>query len=99
MKKTFVSAAMAVLLAISLASIAFAAPAANNQAVPFKGTWQAQEVIIDPGPPTFLHGIGSGNATQLGRYTISYDPVVAPPTATTAGTFGAPHRDTVTFVR
>src|SRR5258708_2445079 len=98
MKKTFVSAAMAVLLAISLASIAFAAPAAGNQAVPFKGTWQAQEVIIDPGPPTVLHGIGSGDATQLGRYTISYDPVVSLPTATTSGTFVAANGDTLTFV-
>src|SRR5205823_6914717 len=85
MKKTFASAALAVLLAIFLATAAFAAPAANNQAVPFKGTWQAQEVIIEPGPPTVLHGIGSGNATQLGRYTISYDPVVDLPTATTSG--------------
>jgi hypothetical protein len=96
MKKTFASAITAVFLAIILATVAFAAP--NNQAVPFKGTWQAQEVILDPGPPTALHGIATGNATQLGGYTISYYPVVDLPTATTSGTIVAANGDTLTFV-
>ena len=98
MKKTFASAVTAVLLAIILATVAFAAPAATSQALPFKGTFQGQEVIIVPGPPTVLHGIGSGNATQPGGYTISYDPVVDLPTATTSGTFVAANGDTLTFV-
>jgi len=97
MKKTFASAVMAVLLAIALATIAFAAPAATQ--VPFKGTFQGQETVINPGPPTALHGIGSGNATQLGAYTIEYYPVVNPDfSATTSGTFRAANGDTLTYV-
>ena len=97
MKKTLASAATAVLLAIALASIAFAAPAAGIQLL-FKGTLQAQETVIDPGPPTRLHAIGSGNATQLGQYTIAYDPVVDPTFhATTSGTFVAANGDSLTY--
>jgi hypothetical protein len=99
MKKTLASAVTAVLLAISLASIAFAAPAAAQHAVPFKGTLQAQETVIDPGPPTVLHAIGSGNASLLGRYAISYDPIVSPTfSATTSATFVAANGDTLTTV-
>ena len=98
MKKTFASAVTAILLAIALAGIAFAAPAAATQ-VPFKGTFQGQETVVSGGNPTVLHGVGSGNATLLGRYTLSYDPVVNQDfSATTSGTFVAANGDTLTFV-
>jgi hypothetical protein len=73
MKKTFASAVTAVILAIILASVAFAAPAAKNNGVPFKGTFQATETTVGFSFPTgYQDGIGSGNATHLGRYALHY---------------------------
>jgi len=98
MKKTFASAVTAVFLAIILATAAFAAPAAKNDGVPFKGTWQATETSV-----AFIFPFGyqeatvSGNATHLGRFTAHYAAVVNvsvyPLTATSAVEFVAANGD------
>ena len=70
MKKIFVSTAIALLLLIILASTTLAAPAEKQ--LLFKGSQQAvqtQQVVF---PTAFISGTGSGNATQLGLYTITF---------------------------
>jgi len=73
MKKTFASAVTAVILAIILATVAFAAPAAKNNGVPFKGTFQATERTLNFALPyAYNDAIGSGNATDLGQFALHY---------------------------
>jgi hypothetical protein len=72
MKKKFVSTIIALLLLIVLASTTFAAPAAGERQLPLKGSLldsETQRVVF---PTIFVEGTGSGNATQLGLFTISY---------------------------
>src|SRR5262245_15968913 len=84
MKKTLASSVIALLLAIVVASIAFAGPTANVR-VPFKGTLQATETDLVPAPydTLYVDGQGAGNATHLGQYTIHFTAVVD--TATLSG--------------
>ena len=79
MKKTFVSAAIALLLLIVLASTTFAAPAAEKQLL-FKGSLQAVETHVVTFPTFTLDATGSGNATQLGLFTMSFQGEVFIPT-------------------
>ena len=55
-----------------LASTAFAAPAATERHLLFKGSLQAIETNEVVFPTLFVDGTGSGNATQLGLYTIAF---------------------------
>ena len=72
MKKIFATV-LAVLSLIALVSTAFAAPAAAEVPLPFKGTireaTETHEVIF---PYFYVNGNGSGNATYLGLFTYSY---------------------------
>ena len=43
---------------------------------PFKGSFQAVETHAVQFPILTVAGIGTGNATQLGKFTITYDAVV-----------------------
>jgi hypothetical protein len=74
------AAVLPLVLALSLLPIgapALAAPASAGQPVPFKGTFQATETSVDfVFPYGYQDAIGSGNATQLGEYTIHYTVVV-----------------------
>jgi hypothetical protein len=79
MKKTFVSTVIALLLLIVLASTAFATPSAERQLL-FKGSLQAVETHVVTFPTFTLDATGSGNATQLGLYTISFQGQVFIPT-------------------
>jgi hypothetical protein len=87
MKKSFVAITIALLVLSVLASTTFAAPAAAEKQVPFKG--QSNGVVVttgfeDPcvsidlnGHPcvvTFLEG--EGEATQLGHFTVTDNVVV-----------------------
>ncbi len=74
MKKTLVSAVIAVLILIVLASLAFAARFAAPAATPFKGTLEGSETNA-PGirGQTFVAtGDAAGTAAQLGSYTLHY---------------------------
>lgn len=72
MKKIFGSTLTALLLVIVLASTVFAAPAAGERQLLLKGSLQDTETQQVVFPTIFVNGTGSGNATQLGSYTISY---------------------------
>ena len=55
--------------------------------VPLKGTIQAVESNDVQFPTLFVGGSGSGNATHLGHYTVTYEFEVDIPTLTGIGTF------------
>jgi hypothetical protein len=71
--KTILASTVAALLILSaLASFAFAAPAQ----APFKGSLHATESYQVEPPTLYVNGGGTGNATQLGQFTVSYAVVV-----------------------
>ena len=80
MKKTFVSTAIALLLLIVLASTTLAAPAAGERQLRLKGSLQATETHLITPPTMFVDATGSGNATQLGVYMMSFQGQVYLPT-------------------
>jgi|RhiMetdeSRZDD1v2_1073273.scaffolds.fasta_scaffold139135_3 hypothetical protein len=81
MKKTFVSTAIALLILIVLASTTFAAPAAGERQLLLKGSLEAVETHqIVPPTTMFVDGTGSGNTTQLGLFTMSFQAEVFLPT-------------------
>jgi len=80
MKKIFVSTVTVLLLLIVLASTTFAAPAAGEKSLLLKGSLQAVETHVVTFPTFTLDATGSGNATQLGLYTISFQGQVFIPT-------------------
>jgi hypothetical protein len=86
MKKMFVSTLAALLLLIVLASTASATPSAERQLL-FKGSMQAVETHVVTFPTFTLDATGSGNATQLGLFTMSFQGQVYIPTL--AGTTSA----------
>jgi hypothetical protein len=80
MNKIPMSMAIALLLSILLASATFAAPASAGKPLPLKGSLQAVETYEEDFPTLFVDASGSGNATHLGRYTVSYEVEVNIPT-------------------
>ena len=52
---------------------ALAGPAAAEQQVPFKGSVQAVEIYDVQFPTMFVDTSGSGNATHLGRFTVTWE--------------------------
>ena len=75
MKKIFVSTIVALLLLIVIASTVFAAPLAERQLL-FKGSMQAVETHVVTFPTFSLDATGSGKATQLGLFAMSFQGVV-----------------------
>jgi len=59
--------------------------AKGKKDVPFKGTMQAVESYDVQFPTLFVTGSGSGNATHLGRYTVTYESEVFIPTLMGSG--------------
>ena len=80
MKKTFGSTLIALLLLIVLASTTFAAPVAGERQLHLKGSLQTAETQQAVFPTLFVSATGSGNATQLGLFTISSQAQVNIPT-------------------
>jgi hypothetical protein len=72
MKNTVITITIALLLPLLLASTTFAAPAAAEKQLPFKGSLQAAETNTVDFPTLFVDAHGSGNTTHLGRFTLSY---------------------------
>lgn len=67
--------------------------------LPFNGRLDGVYTLAFPGPTTLVvSGEGTGNATQLGRFTFEYDETVDLTTGTGAGTyeFTAANGDTLT---
>ena len=71
MKKLSVSMIVGLLLAILLVGAALASASARKE-LPFRGSSEAVETYQANGPTMSVTAIGSGEATQLGRYTVSY---------------------------
>src|SRR5687767_9164264 len=61
--------------------------AKGNKGVPIKGTLQAVESFDFQFATLFVDGSGSGNATHLGRYTVTYEWEVDLQTLVGIGTF------------
>jgi hypothetical protein len=80
MKKLLVSTMTTLLLVIVLTSATFAAPAAAERELLLKGSLQAHETYEVNFPTLFVNASGSGQATQLGRYAVSYQVQVNIPT-------------------
>jgi hypothetical protein len=70
MKKVLISTMTALLLVIILTSTTFAAPA--EKGLLLKGSLQAVETNEFNFPILSVDATGSGNATQLGQFTIDY---------------------------
>jgi hypothetical protein len=51
----------------------FASPAPAGQQVPFNGSFTANETYDVQFPVLFVDGTATGNATQLGRYSATYE--------------------------
>ena len=70
--------------------------------VPFKGSIQTAEILDFSGFPTAVtsSAVGTGNATQLGRFTVTWDVVIdftheGGPLAIGSGTFRAANGDSL----
>lgn len=88
MKKLLVSTIVALLLVIALATTTLAAPLAGERQLPINGSLQDVETQQVAFPTITVNGTGSGNASQLGLFTISYHALLNIPTlsATTSAT-------------
>ena len=80
MNKIYVSTVIALLLLIALATTTFAAPIARERQLLLKGSLQATETHLVTPPTMFVDATGSGNATQLGSFTMSFQGEVFLPT-------------------
>ena len=80
MKKIFLSVTTALLLLVVLVSTVLAAPTMSERQLLLKGSLQDTETQQVVFPTIFVNGTGSGKATQLGLYTISYQAQLNIPT-------------------
>jgi hypothetical protein len=64
----------------------FASPVVADQQVPFNGSWVSHETYDVQFPVMFVHGTATGNATQVGRYTVTYEERVDLLTGSSVGT-------------
>src|SRR5215471_14737742 len=63
-------------MAAMILTAVLAIPAAAQQPVPFKGTFQGQDAhdILPPGATTVvLHGTATGNSTLLGKFSLIHE--------------------------
>ena len=74
MKKIVLSTGVALLLVSLLVSMAFASQ--GQKQLLLKGSLQSVENNEVDWPTIYVHGNGSGYATQLGKFTVRYDGVV-----------------------
>ena len=84
MKKLSVPMIVALLLGVGLVGTTLAAASARKP-LPFKGSIEALETYQINGPTMFVTASGSGQATHLVRYTVTYEVQVDLPTGTGTG--------------
>jgi hypothetical protein len=71
MKKTFI---ISIVAALALLATLTGVARAGDKELPFKGTLHAVETLDFTNPPIMTStASGSGNATHLGRYTLSWE--------------------------
>jgi hypothetical protein len=85
MKKLSVPTMIALLLVILVVGTTLAAAASAGKPLPFKGSIEALETYQVNGPTMLVMATGSGEATHLGRYTVTYEVAVDLPTGTGSG--------------
>lgn len=86
MKNVRITIALGLLLPILLVSTTFAAPAAAEKQWRLHGSLQAVETNQVAFPLLHVGGTGSGHATHLGRFTITYQATVYLPTSSATET-------------
>jgi hypothetical protein len=71
-RRMFVASfALAVLTVVGLAG-----SAAAGEQVPFQGALEGNDELVVPPPLAVVHGVGGGQATQLGRFTYDFQATV-----------------------
>ena len=60
----------------ALAVVGLAGSAAAGEFVPFQGVLEGIDELVAPPPSAVIHGVGRGQATQLGRFTYDFDATV-----------------------
>jgi hypothetical protein len=71
--KTIMKTVLSIPLTAVLLTAALAGPAAAANGLPFCGSIQGVEIADVQFPKIFVDGSGSGNATHLGRFTVTYE--------------------------
>ena len=71
--KTITKTVLYLQMTALLLTAALAGPTAAEKEVPFRGSIQAVEIAAVQFPTLFVDGSGSGNATHLGRFTVTYE--------------------------
>ena len=84
MKTLSLPMVVALLLGVGLVGTTLAA-ASTRTPLPLKGSIEALETYQINGPTMFVTASGSGEATHLGRYTVTYEVEVDLPTGTGTG--------------
>jgi len=80
-----------------LVATALAGPSAAENSVPFRGSIHAIEASVVHPPTLGVDGSGSGNASHIGRFTVTYEVEVNLVTRASTGTahFTAANGDTI----
>jgi hypothetical protein len=76
MKKISVPTTTVLLVTVVLVSTTLVAAASARKESPLKGSFEAVETHQPTLPTIFVSATGSGEATQLGRYAVSYEVTV-----------------------
>ena len=71
--KTIMKTVLYLQMTAVLLTVALAGPAAVGKPVPFHGSIQGLEIADVQFPRLFVDGSGSGRATHLGRFTVTYE--------------------------
>src|SRR6185436_9936064 len=71
--KTIMKTVLYLQMTAVLLTVALAGPAAAGKPVPFHGSIQGVEIGVFQFPKGFVDGSGSGRATHLGRFTVTYE--------------------------
>ena len=78
--KNIIKAIMYLQMTALFVTAALAGTVAAEKQVPFKGSIQAVETFVVQFPILFVQASGSGHATHLGRFTVTYEFEVNIPT-------------------
>ena len=71
--KSMMKSILGLQMAAMFLTVALAGPAMAAQQVPFKGSVQAVESYDIQFPTMFVDTTGTGNATHLGRFTVTWE--------------------------
>ncbi len=95
--KSIMKSMLGLQMTVMFLTAALAGPAAAAQEVPFKGSVQGIESFDVQFPILFVNAVGTGEATHLGRFTVTFQVEVDLLTNTSVGsaTFIAANGDSI----